>query len=69
MTLRFSGNEPHADQTIEEVCGPCLAGVQTPSQASPGDYIEFIKQQIAAGVPKADAITRAANMLREKRGK
>jgi hypothetical protein len=67
-TVNLTGGGPARDQSVEELCRQCLAGVRTSSQPSPGDYIQFIKQQVAAGVARADAIKQAAEKLRQHVG-
>ncbi|HTD59573.1 MAG TPA: hypothetical protein VK679_02920 [Gemmatimonadaceae bacterium] len=57
---------PTRDESVEELCGPCVAGIRISDQPSPGDYIEFIKERVAAGETRADAIKQAADRMRQR---
>ncbi len=65
-TVNLTGVGPPRDQSVEELCGPCLAGVRPSDQSNPGDYIQFIKERVAAGETRADAIKQAAERLRQR---
>ena len=64
--VNLTGVGPTRDESVEELCGPCLAGVRVSDQPSPGDYIEFIKERVAAGETRADAIKQAAELMRQR---
>jgi len=65
-TVNLTGVGPPSDQSVEELCAPCLAGIRISDQPSPGDYIQFIKDRIAAGETRADAIKQAAEQMRRR---
>jgi hypothetical protein len=67
-TVNVTGIGPTRDQSVEELCAPCLAGIRTSEKPNPGDYIEFIKERVAAGETRADAIKQAADQMRLRRG-
>jgi hypothetical protein len=66
-TVNLTGVGPTRDQSVEELCAPCLAGVRTSEEPNPGDYIDFIKARVAAGETRADAIKQAADQMRLRR--
>jgi hypothetical protein len=64
--VNLTGVGPTRDESVEELCGPCLAGIRVSDQPSPGDYIEFIKERVAAGETRAEAIKQAAELMRQR---
>ena len=65
-TVNLTGVGPTRDQRVEELCGPCLAGIRVSDQPNAGDYIQFIKDRVAAGETRADAIKQAAEQMRKR---
>ena len=64
--VNLTGVGPTRDQSVEEVCGACLAGIRVSDKPNPGDYIQFIKERMAAGETRADAIKQAAEQMRRR---
>jgi hypothetical protein len=65
-TVNLTGVGPTREQSVEELCEPCLAGIRTSDQPNAGDYIQFIKERVAAGDTRADAIKQAAEQMRKR---
>jgi hypothetical protein len=65
-TVNLTGVGPPRGESVEELCGPCVAGIRSSDQPNAGDYIEFIKGRVAAGETRADAIKQAADQMRRR---
>ena len=65
-TVNLTGVGPTREESVEELCAPCLAGIRTSEQPKPEDYIQFIKERVAAGETRSDAIKQAAEQMRQR---